>query len=29
MKTNMHRKFKVVDLDELRVKMGSIKQEPM
>jgi hypothetical protein len=29
MKTNMCRKFRVVDLDELRVKMDSIKQESM
>jgi hypothetical protein len=29
MKTNMHRKFGVVDLDELRVKMDPVKQEPM
>ncbi len=29
MKTNMRRKFGVVDLDELRVKMDSIEQEPM
>jgi hypothetical protein len=29
MKTNMHWKFGVVDLDELRVKMDSVKEEPM
>jgi hypothetical protein len=28
MKTGMHQKFGVVDLDELKVKMGFINQEP-